>query len=358
MDSNTPATSHTGRLHGMPLAWLLGEDDDPLYGLTTGVLDPAHVSIVGVRSFETEEADRLERLGVRVFMMDEVRRRGLQPVLDEALAIATGGTAGFGISIDLDAVTPEEAPGVGTPVAGGLGAGELAAALRRIGGRPGLSAVELVEYCPRLDADGCSARVAVDLLGVFQRAGLARKDQDLRALEDLRRRRRLEPAVDDDAQRLARRLHLAHGKARIVCLYGADAGEHGAGASAPAVAVPARLGSRDPLRRPIRQRAAPIERRRRLQANPRPAARHARHEADVQLARRFLHQPVLDADAGRRERRAAAGGLRVRVRHRRHHARDLCVDQCRGAGWCSAVMVAGLEIDVDRGTGRIAFNVS
>ena len=164
MDAHTPATSHTGRLHGMPLAWLLGEDDDPLYGLTTGVIDPAHVSIVGVRSFETEEAERLERLGVRVFMMAEVRKRGLQSVLDEALAIATGGTAGFGISIDLDAVTPEEAPGVGTPVAGGLRAGELVAALRRIGGRPGLTAVELVEYCPRLDADGCSARVAVDLL--------------------------------------------------------------------------------------------------------------------------------------------------------------------------------------------------
>jgi len=164
MDAHTPATSHTGRLHGMPLAWLLGEDDDPLYGLTTGVIDPAHVSIVGVRSFETEEAERLGRLGVRVFMMAEVRSRGLQSVLDEALAIATGGTAGFGISIDLDAITPEEAPGVGTPVAGGLRAGELVAALARIGGRPGLSAVELVEYCPRLDADGCSARVAVDLL--------------------------------------------------------------------------------------------------------------------------------------------------------------------------------------------------
>src|SRR6267378_2282166 len=103
MDSHTPATSHTGRLHGMPLAWLLGEDDDPLYGLTTGVIDPLHVSVVGVRSFEPEEAERLARLGVRVFMMEEVRKRGLQPVLDEALAIATRGTAGFGLSIDLDA---------------------------------------------------------------------------------------------------------------------------------------------------------------------------------------------------------------------------------------------------------------
>jgi arginase len=164
MDSHTPRTSHTGRLHGMPLAWLLGEDDDPLYGLASGVLDPSHVCLVGVRSFETEEADRLERLGVRVFMMDEVRSRGLRTVFDEALAIATRGTARYGISIDLDVVAPEEAPGVGTPVAGGIPAAELVGAMKSIGREPGLAAVELVEYCPPLDAQGCSARIAVDLL--------------------------------------------------------------------------------------------------------------------------------------------------------------------------------------------------
>jgi arginase len=164
MDSHTPRTSHSGRLHGMPLAWLLGQDDDPLYGLASGVLDPRHVCLVGVHDFEPEEGERLARLGVRVFMIDEVRARGTEEVLREALAIATTGTAAFGISIDLDVVTPEEAPGVGTPVAGGLGGAELARALRQIGGMPGLAAVELVEYCPRLDPDGISARVAIDLL--------------------------------------------------------------------------------------------------------------------------------------------------------------------------------------------------
>jgi arginase len=164
MDSHTPRTSHTGRLHGMPLAWLLGEDDDPLYGLASGVLDPRHVCLVGVRSYESEEAERLQRLGVRVFMMDEVRAKGLQPALAEALAIATAGTAAYGISIDLDVVTPEEAPGVGTPVAGGIAAAELTEAIELIGGKSALAAVELVEYCPRLDADGCSAKVAVDLV--------------------------------------------------------------------------------------------------------------------------------------------------------------------------------------------------
>lgn len=164
MDSHTPGTSHTGRLHGMPLAWLLGQDDDPLYGLSAGVLNPGQVALVGVRSFEPEEAERLKRLGVRVFHIEEVRERGLDAVFADALAIATAGTEGFGISVDLDVVTPEEAPGVGTPVAGGIGGAHLARALAGIGGRADLLAVELVEYAPRLDPDGRSARVAIDTL--------------------------------------------------------------------------------------------------------------------------------------------------------------------------------------------------
>jgi len=164
MDSHTPATSHTGRLHGMPLAWLLGQDDDPLYGLGAGVLEARHVCLVGVRSYEPEEDERLRRLGVRVVFMDEVRRRGLDAVLEEALGIATGGTSGFGVSIDLDVITPEEAPNVGTPVTGGIASAELVRPLERIGSHPGLAAVELVEYSPRLDRDGSTARVALDLL--------------------------------------------------------------------------------------------------------------------------------------------------------------------------------------------------
>src|SRR5438128_309742 len=164
MDAHTPRTSHTGRLHGMPLAWLLGEDDDPLYGLATGVIEPRHVARIGVRSFEPEEKVRLEHLGVRVIYMDEIRTRGIAAVLDEAVAIATRGTAAFGISIDLDVVTPDEAPGVGTPVPDGVSGAELARALERIGGRPDLAAVELVEYSPRLDPTGRTGRVAIEIL--------------------------------------------------------------------------------------------------------------------------------------------------------------------------------------------------
>ena len=164
MDAHTPGTSHTGRLHGMPLAWLLGQDDDPLYGLAAGVLEPRHVCLVGVRSFEPEEEERLRRLGVRVIEMAEIERRGLDAALDEAIAIATAGTAAFGISVDLDVVTPDEAPGVGTPVQGGLEGQALARTLARVAGRRDLAALELVEYCPRLDRAGASARIAVDIM--------------------------------------------------------------------------------------------------------------------------------------------------------------------------------------------------
>src|SRR6266403_395069 len=163
MDSHTPGTSHTGRLHGMPLAWLRGQDDGPLYGLATGVLEPQHVALIGVRSYEPEERERLERLGVRVIYMSEIAERGIDAVLDEAFAIAKRGTAAFGVSIDLDVVTPEEAPAVGTPVPGGISGAELARALARIGGRPDLAAVELVEYSPRLDPGGRTARIAVEI---------------------------------------------------------------------------------------------------------------------------------------------------------------------------------------------------
>ena len=174
MDSHTPGTSHTGRLHGMPLAWLLGQADDALYGLSAGVVDPEHIALIGVRSYEPEEKERLDRLGVRVFHIEEVRHRGLDTVLAESVAIATRGTAGFGISIDLDAVSPEEAPGVGTPVAGGIAGAELARCLRSICEHPGLLAIELVEYLPRLDADGSTARVALEILA----AALCRPRQD------------------------------------------------------------------------------------------------------------------------------------------------------------------------------------
>jgi arginase len=154
MDAHTPGTSPSGRLHGMPLAALLGRCDDALEALDGGALDPRNVSLVGVRSHEPEEAELLAHAGVRVFAMAEVRRRGLARVLADALEVANDGTAGYGVTLDLDALDPREAPAVATPAAAGISGDELSEAFAGIGADARLAAFELAEYCPRLDRDG------------------------------------------------------------------------------------------------------------------------------------------------------------------------------------------------------------
>jgi len=169
MDSHTFATTPSGQLHGMPLACLLGHGDPALTAIDgpEAKLRPEHVCLIGVRSFEAGEAALLHRLGVRVFDMDEIRRRGLVEVFDEALAIVRQGTAGFGVSVDLDALDPEEEPGVGTPVPGGLRRADLAAALSRLRRDPAFVAMEIVEYNPRRDRGHATADAAGALLGAI-----------------------------------------------------------------------------------------------------------------------------------------------------------------------------------------------
>lgn len=162
MDSHTFATSPSRQLHGMPLAVLLGHGEPALTSIDGegAKLDPGHVCLIGVRSFEAGEAALLHRLGVRVFDMEEVRRRGLSAVFDEALALVRNGTAGFGVSVDLDALDPDEEPGVGSPVPGGLRCDELAAALSRLRDDPAFIAMEIVEYNPRRDRAHATAHAA------------------------------------------------------------------------------------------------------------------------------------------------------------------------------------------------------
>lgn len=169
MDSHTFATTPSGQIHGMPLAVLLGHGEAALTSIdgAEAKLLPEHVCLIGVRSYEAGEAALLHRLGVRVFEMDEVRRRGLATVFDEALAIVRQGTAGFGVSVDLDALDPEEEPGVGTPVPGGLRRAELAAVLSRLRGDPGFVAMEIVEYNPRRDRGHATADAAGALAGAI-----------------------------------------------------------------------------------------------------------------------------------------------------------------------------------------------
>jgi arginase len=170
MDSHTPATSPSGMPHGMPLAALLGHGasrkltEDVAAILTEGQLAPRHICLVGVRSHEPEEAELLERLGVRIVRMEEVEARGIDAVLAEAVDIARADTAGYGITLDLDAVDPRDAPGVGTPVQGGIPAAALAGALKRCAGDPSLVALEIVEYNPHRDIGRRTAQVIEDLI--------------------------------------------------------------------------------------------------------------------------------------------------------------------------------------------------
>lgn len=173
MDAHTPVTSPSGRLHGMPLACLLGQGEPALVHLSApgAKLRGAHVALVGVRSFEPTEAELLARLGVRVILMEEVQRRGLDAVLDEALARVTRGTAGFGVSIDLDAVDPIDAPAVATPVPGGLSGKELVRAVVRLRAEAACVGFEIAEFNPRLDHDGITMRLVAQLLGALAAPG-------------------------------------------------------------------------------------------------------------------------------------------------------------------------------------------
>ena len=167
MDAHTPASSRSGALHGMPLACLLGYGDPALTALDTRlpVLRPQDVCLIGVRSYEPEERDLLDSLGVRVFPMAEITAQGLDAVIVEALAQVTADTVAYGISIDLDAIDPADAPGVGTPEDGGIPGGELVAALARIPRALSPVALEVAELNPRKDPDQSTAALVCKLLG-------------------------------------------------------------------------------------------------------------------------------------------------------------------------------------------------
>jgi len=165
MDAHTPETTESGMLHGMPVACLLGYGYPELTEIAHGAkLDPTCVCLYGVRSFERGEAELLARLGVRVFFMEEIAQRGIAQTLTEALSIVTCASAGFGITLDLDAIDPGDAPGVGTPAPGGIRGAEFVAALAEYGGNAGLAGVEVVEYNPYHDQQSATAGLVADAL--------------------------------------------------------------------------------------------------------------------------------------------------------------------------------------------------
>jgi ornithine--oxo-acid transaminase len=169
LDSHTQDTTHSGNIHGMPLAALLGEGNPELAAIDGPELDPRQVCVVGARSWEPAEMARLARLGVRVFGMDEIHRRGIAAVLCDALSIARSGTAGFGLSLDLDGLDPVAVPGVSCAEPHGIDPQELADALCALRDCPDLVALEIAEYAPAKDREHLTAewiaRLAAAALG-------------------------------------------------------------------------------------------------------------------------------------------------------------------------------------------------
>ena len=173
LDSHTPASSYSGAIHGMPLACLLGQGDRRLLGigLPGAQVAAAHTAVLGSRSYEAEEKAFLMRQGVRIFDSGEIAARGFRPCLDDALAIVAAAPAGFGVTLDLDAIDPVWAPGVGSPEPEGLSATEAVAAMVRLAGHAGLRALEIVEYNPDRDEHGRTARIIAALIDAYVEAG-------------------------------------------------------------------------------------------------------------------------------------------------------------------------------------------
>jgi len=165
-DMNTPESSPSGNVHGMPLAALLGHGPPELVSLVgpDAALRPEDVVIIGVRDVDGTEVPLVRELGVRTYTMSELDSRGTAHCLREAIAIALDGTAGIHLSFDLDGVDPNEAPGVGTPVPGGLSLRESHLICELVHNTNRVLGMEVVELNPTLDIANKTARLAVWLI--------------------------------------------------------------------------------------------------------------------------------------------------------------------------------------------------
>ncbi|HSB75103.1 MAG TPA: arginase [Terriglobales bacterium] len=164
-DINTPATSPSGNVHGMPLAAIVGLGPPELtniFGFSPKVL-PENCVIVGVRDVDATEKENIRRAGVEVFTMRDIDERGMRVVMEEALRMAGRGTAGYHISLDMDWIDPEDAPGVGTPVRGGATYREAHLAMEIIADHARMLSFEIVEVNPVIDEHNRTADLAVEL---------------------------------------------------------------------------------------------------------------------------------------------------------------------------------------------------
>src|SRR5579862_5668922 len=165
-DMNTPATSPSGNVHGMPLACCIGQGPRELteIGGPAPQVEPTSVALIGLRSIDDVERFNVRGAGVHPFTMRDIDERGLRTVIQEAIEIVSAGTAGFHLSFDMDAVDPDEAPGVGTPVRGGITYREAHLAMEIVCDSGLMASMEMVEVNPVIDEVNRTALLAVELV--------------------------------------------------------------------------------------------------------------------------------------------------------------------------------------------------
>lgn len=165
-DMNTPASSPSGNVHGMPLACLLGMGPDALTRIDgyAPKVAAGNVALVGLRDVDRTERPQVAASGVHAYTMRDIDERGLRAVMEEAIAFASEGTAGFHLSLDMDFVDPAYAPGVGTPVRGGATYREAHLAMEMICDSAAMRSIEVVEVNPVIDEANRTADLAVELI--------------------------------------------------------------------------------------------------------------------------------------------------------------------------------------------------
>lgn len=166
-DFNTPETTPSGNIHGMPLAALCGQGDPRLVHLWPGAetaLDPRRVAVIGARDLDAGEKTNLRRAGVMVQGMEQLDRFGIVAAMEKALAQILQETDGIYLSFDMDALDPRHASGVGTPVTGGLTYREAHLICEMVAETGKLIGLDMVEVNPILDTQNATARLAVELI--------------------------------------------------------------------------------------------------------------------------------------------------------------------------------------------------
>lgn len=171
LDSHTFDTSPTNNIHGMPLAMLLNQSESPLTSILSKAtkLQAENLIIIGARSFEAGEAALIKKLGITVYYMSDINQHGLEFAIMESIKILDEKTDVIGLSLDVDSIDPEFAPGVSTPEADGICANELLQHLHHITAHPKLIGCELVEFLPSKDINEKTEKLCADIMKLMTR---------------------------------------------------------------------------------------------------------------------------------------------------------------------------------------------